>query len=1215
MQLTKDQNLVVTTRDKDILVSAAAGSGKTAVLVQRILSKITDASHPIDIDKILIVTFTNAAAAEMRERIHREICDRLDQDRNDENLQRQASLIHNAQITTIDSFCLFLLRNHFHEIELDPCFRVADPNEMKVLEKKALDEVLEGFYQKKDPHFLNLCDAYSPNGKDGQVEELITRLYNRCMAQPWPMTWLNECECDLSDDLEKEIWNKQWMKYLWDLFSVTLQGALGIACSAKAVCDRPDGPYMHAELIESEIEIFKSGIQITQKPFEQKNYEAFSALINGVAFGKLSTKKDESVSPENRERVKVLRNAYKDIIADMKAKYFTDSVAGVIKKEEIANECNLTIIRLTKRYIEILSEMKREKNIIDFSDAEHMALRVLCDEEGNLTKTAMSYRDHYEEVMIDEYQDSNMVQELLLGAIAKTEDGTHNRFMVGDMKQSIYRFRLAKPEIFMEKYHMYKENNPNAVLIGLKQNFRSRREVLDSTNDVFEKVMQDSVGGITYDTDARLYPGANYPLVNESEEDLYKTEMLLFHSEGMKQADYRKAEAKMIAQKIKNMVGKFPVTDLKNEGQVRMASYRDIVILTRAEKKISGLIRAELLAEGIPAHITSKEGYFSSQEVSTLMDFLRVLDNPYNDIALCSVLKSVFFSFDDEMLGLLKVNAKEKSFYDCLRVCAGVLVKAEETENQKDILKSAALHVLETVEAYRKAAVYLNVTQLVNQILMDFCYMEYVTAMPAGQQRKANVEMFVEKTVDFEKTNMHGLFSFIEYMEQLRRYEVDEGEASTLSEVADVVRIMSIHKSKGLEFPICFVACMDKEFNMSEIKPSVLIDADWGIASDYVDLTRRIKGKTLKKNVFAAKIKRDTIGEELRVLYVAMTRAKEKLILTGCTDKYAELLESYQQFFQAGNEIPIHFLSEGKNMLDYILMSYVFHQKNLKIAEVQMSDLEQNEHQALHSDVAARISLTDICRQHEQQLSEAQRQDLEKLKEKFAFIYPYKNLQGLHTKTSVSELKKAAMDEAQLHPQFETQDKETPILPDFMKEKETSGGTDRGSAVHRFLELLDFKKYMAVDEEYLCDSLMQDLNHFVEAGKILPEYASLISIEKIKKFFLSDIAKRMMKAAAEGRLYKEQPFVLSLTADRLNPSFPQEERILIQGIIDVYFEEDNQFVILDYKTDRIQTCEELKARYEIQLAYYEEAVSRITGKTVKEKVLYAFALGKELAWK
>ncbi len=1219
MQLTQDQQKVVGTRNVDILVSAAAGSGKTAVLVQRILSRITDPEKPVDIDRMLIVTFTNAAAAEMRERIHVAILERLAQNPQDENLQRQSSLIHNAQITTIDSFCLFLLRNHFQEIGLDPGFRIADPGEIKLLEKEALAETMESFYAKITQEdqkgeevqaYIEFCEAYAPDGKDRQIEQLVEQLYHCSMAHPWPDEWFAKCREELADASKDALWQSQWMQFLWEIARADLSEALETAGRALTICNEPDGPYMYGENVEQDRKLLSYGLDLLQKPQSRDSYEEIHRWVTQCQFSRLSAKKDDTVNADKKEAVKGLRQSYKDVIKKLTEELFAKPAEEILRREERAASLQRVLIELTEAYTKDLARRKEEKNLIDFADAEHMALRVLL-QDGEPTQTALGYRDYFEEVMIDEYQDSNMVQEILLRAVSKESAGCHDRFMVGDMKQSIYKFRLARPEIFMEKYQAYQKDTDDHTLICLKKNFRSRPEVLESTNLLFEKMMRSEVGGIAYDSESALYPGAQFPDASDVS-NIYQTELCLYQKDGARSADSRRAEARMIAQRIKQLVGSFPIVDTARQKQckegdpvpMRMASYRDIVILTRSEKNVADTIRSVLASEGIPVYVTSREGYFSAQEISMLMDFLRVLNNPYDDIAMCSTLRSVFFDMDNEEIATLVAGRGDRTMYECLKNAAAGQ-------------EPGAMAILNTIQKYRKLAMVCSMPQLVSQILQDYQYIEYVSAMPAGQQRKANVEMFVEKTVDFEKTSMHGLFHFIRYMEQLKKYQVDFGEAATLSEAADVVRIMTIHKSKGLEFPICFVACLDKKFNTEDQKKPVLMDADWGIASDAIDVDIRLRAKTLKKRLLAIRAKRELVGEELRVLYVAMTRAREKLILTGCVDEVAEKLPGYQQMAGGAAKAPVRMIAAANSMLDFALIAYAMEESGsfAMLREVTKADLVLTTAGEQISAGQRQDMLEALCHGAElpDEASEQMQEACKDLTQKFAFRYPYENLEGLYTKTSVSELKRAAMEDAGMHPAFETDDKEEAYIPAFMQEEKVQSGTQYGSAMHRFLELLDFAKYAAVS--VTTGELESDLEAFGQAERILPEYADVISVPKIAAFLQSDAAERMMRAASEGKLRKEQPFVLSLPACRLNGQFPDEEQVLIQGIIDVYWEEEDGIVILDYKTDRVKTMEELYQRYAAQLDYYEEAVTRITGRPVKEKILYSFALQEVYGWK
>ncbi len=1201
MQFTADQQKVISTRNKNILVSAAAGSGKTAVLVQRILSLITDIEHPVDIDRLLIVTFTSAAAAEMRERVHSAILKRLEEHPDDANLQRQATLIHNAQITTIDSFCLFLLRNHFHEIDLDPAFRVGDPGEVKLIEKQVLSEVLEEFYAQGEQGFLAFADAFCPDGKDGKLEAMVEELYQYSMSHPWPIEWLDACDQTANKLTEDNLFQSEWMKYGMTLAQENTKEALTMAKRAMEICELSSGPYMYAETLEDDIRILEQLVHRVGRCTEIESYEQVQAVLSDIKWKRLPIKSDDSVLVEHREEVKGLRERYKKIVTEMRELYFVSPWELIYEKEKIAQGLQHTLICVTKAYIDKLGEVKKEKNILDFSDVEHYALNILI-REGEPTKTALWYQEHYREVMIDEYQDSNMVQELLLSAVSCEKDGQYNRFMVGDMKQSIYRFRLARPEIFMEKYNRYQNEEKNECLICLKKNFRSREEVLTTTNAVFAKIMRPQIGGVMYDEEAALYVGAEYPQTDQCE-----TELCIYEVTKDDELGKRKAEAYMIAQKIRELMQTMKIGE-------RQLAYRDIVILLRSGTNIADEILSVLMSEGIPAYVTSNTGYFSAPEVTLLMNMLRILNNPYDDLAFCSVATSLFFRMTEEELAMIRATtARGVTLYESFREALG----KEESSLSKECLEKIK-DALGLVAELRDEAVVRSMTELVNGILARFHYIEYVAALPAGEQRKANVAMFVEKTVDFEKTSFHGLFQFIRYMEQLKKYEVDYGEAATLAENADVVRIMTIHKSKGLEFPVCFVAGLDKRYNLRDTTGTMLVDADWGIASDYVLPEKNRTGKTLRKMLLAQKMKRDSIGEELRILYVAMTRAKEKLILTAAQkDPEKKRLQCAALVDGRSGEIPISAIAEAGSNLTYLLMVCAAEESCMKVTywaenDLKLTQVEQLMEKSFRED---RLRLLEG-----NEKTEEIQERLEELQERFDYVYPHGNLSALYTKTSVSELKHAAMREEHVPVMFETEDAEKSYLPAFMREEKVMHeGAARGSAMHRLLELIDFESYRKwmgdQKEEAILQRLYQDIASWVEEGRISEEYAKLISETKIVRFLRTDIVRRMAEAQSHNQLFREQAFVLAVGADELNPDYPPEEKVLIQGIIDVYFEEEDGIVILDYKTDKVMEASELKERYRTQLDYYDEAISRLTQKPVKEKVLYSFSLMEEVSWK
>ncbi len=1196
MKFTPKQQEVISTRNKNILVSAAAGSGKTSVLVARILSLITDAENAIDIDRFLIVTFTNAAAAEMRERIHKAILERLENNPEDENLQKQATLIHNAQITTIDSFCLFLLRNHFHEIGLDPAFRVGDPGEIKLIEKDVLEKTLEDFYTEGAADFLYFADAYCPDGKDGRMEKLVEDLYRFSMSHPWPKRWLEECEESIRCLDETNIMDSVWMKYGMQLAAEKAEYALELTREALEICQMPAGPYMYCDMAEADgkmIEAIQCKLEACKS---SEDYEAVAAFVKSPGWMRMPVKKDDSVSQDLRDRVKELRDEYKKIISDItKSVFFETTIQGALDREREAGKLECALIRITKTYIDNLETVKREKNVLDFSDMEHYALNILIRDDKP-TKTAEMYRDYYRTVMIDEYQDSNMVQELILAAVSVQEEGYGNRFMVGDMKQSIYRFRMARPEIFMEKYEEYQDGKENHTLICLKQNFRSRREVLDTTNDIFYEIMQPQIGGVVYDEEAALYEGAQYP-----EAEGCESELCLAVTSESRSEDRRTAEAYMIARRIKELKQNFKVDG-------RELRYSDIVILLRSTSGVDERMKEILMSEGIPAYVTSKTGYFSAVEISILMDLLRTINNPYDDIAFCSAATSVFFGFENEELALITAfSERGKSVYERFRMLTDPETKVSQCLPEQT--KNKVGDMLETLQVLREKAVVQTMTELVSGIMTEFHYPEYVASLPAGQQRKANVDMFLQKTVDFEKTSYHGLFQFLRYMEQLKKYEVDFGEAATQTETADVVRIMTIHKSKGLEFPVCFVAGLDKKYNLRDTSAPFLMDADWGVAANRILPEAHVTGKTMRKMIFAKKMKRDSLGEELRVLYVAMTRAKEKLILTAAVDEEDKFL-SQEQKDGVGNVSPERIESAAAPLV-HIYSAWVRRKNCLKVCLVQFSGIQRYQEKSI-SGKMLREEKVRMISENLTSLSEEEKIQGEALKVRFDFRYPHEVLSSLYTKTSVSELKHAAMEEEGVPVVFETEDTEKEYLPAFMREKETiHEGAARGSAMHRVLELLDFDAYRKDASKVHLDN---DIERFVAEGRLSREYADLLLKDKLLTFLGSDIAGRMAEAQLSHALYKEQPFVLSVSAGLLDPKFPSEEKVLIQGIIDVYFEEDGEIIILDYKTDRVETAEELLGRYRTQLDYYEEAVTQLTGKKVKAKVIYSFALMETISW-
>lgn len=1228
MIFTPEQKQVIELHDCNILVSAAAGSGKTAVLTERIVQMVCRKEKPVDIDRLLVVTFTNAAAAEMRERISQAIADRLEADGENEHLQKQAALLHNAQITTIDSFCLFVLRNNFQDIGLDPGFRVADEGELELIKQEVLATLLEEKYAEGAESFLKCVEYFCQGSRDSALEEYILELYRYALSYPFPWEWLQERKEDYRYDTVEDIEKSPWAEYLLSHVKRTIQSYWQDLEAAKRICEQPDGPYMFGEMLEQEAEQF-------EKLLGEASLVQFAEKLPAVTFGRLSSKKDDSVSATKREQVKEMRDTVKAGVKKLCEQYFAVSFETEHRRMKDCAEAVCSLIELCLAFMDELDEKKREKKMLDFSDMEHMALDILVKraEDGRLmpTETALEYRDYFEEVLIDEYQDSNLVQEYLLKAVSREEEAGFNRFMVGDVKQSIYKFRLARPELFLEKYHSYSTKDGVLRRIDLSKNFRSRKEVIDTVNTVFEKIMRTELGGIAYDEAAALYAGAVYPENRGNE-----SELLLFEKPGKEEEqNARQIEALGIAKRIHRLKKEFLVTD-KATGQLRPVMYKDMVILLRTNSGWDEEFKEVLAKEGIPAYVAGRTGYFATKEIQDVLQFLRVLDNPLQDIPLFGVMKSVFGQFTDEEAAIIRAFGKERNsnLYWCLQEYAGeVTVGAEEQAGQgvvspaaeeqaeqgsgspiameRDIVLQKKCRVFcERISEYRKYTSYMTILELLKRIFADFDYQAYVAALPAGQKRLANVEMLLTKAAGFEKNNYYGLFHFVRYMEQLEKYNVDYGEAGTLDENADVVRIMSIHKSKGLEFPVAFVAGMSKKFNMQDTTKALVVDMDLGLGVDYVNPALRIRSKTMRKNVLATKMKLDNLAEELRVLYVAMTRAKEKLIMTATVPDLEKTL-AVAESVRGEGELSYTHLAGAGSFLDLLLPTMPRFEA-VPTIELEAESLAENVCEA-----GRRMELADA------ELL-ADREAYETLQERFTYQYPFKNLENLYTKTTVSELKKTAMESAGEEPAkalFDSDEKEI-YIPAFVREKEEVSGTVRGSAMHRMMELLDFTK-----KDWTEDDLVQALEHFYAEGRISTEYKDAVRISKVAHFMKSSLAERMCIAAKAGRLFREQPFVYGISASGLGGSVnaipyvestvvtgnaSADETVLIQGIIDVFFEEEDGLVLLDYKTDVIKKPEELIKRYKVQLDYYEEALESLTGKKVKERILYSFYLGCEV---
>lgn len=1278
---TTEQQQVIDLRNRNILVSAAAGSGKTAVLVERIVKIITDKNHPVDIDHLLIVTFTNAAAAEMRERIGNAIEKALDEQPGNEHLLRQLTLIHNAQITTIDSFCLYVVRNHFHEINLEPNFRIGDEGELKLLREDVLGRVLEQNYEEPSEAFSDFVEGYASGRTDAALNEMILQLYEFSRSYPWPEKWLDSFVGIYRIENREELDRAEWLAPLTQNIRFVLKDCEQLLKQALAITQQDDGPDMYEKAVQSDLEKYEGLSRLT-------SFCELSGALSDIKYDRLASSRGFEGDPDKLELVKSLREQAKDVVKKLCKQYFFCSPEMMIEQLERTEPMLEEVVRLTKQFADEFAAAKRRKNLVDFHDVEHFALQILVDEETEKAKkTAEEFRDTFEEIMIDEYQDSNEVQETLLRSISREERGENNIFMVGDVKQSIYRFRLARPELFMKKYDSYSLEESTTQRIDLHKNFRSREEVLTCTNDIFYKIMARSLGNVEYDAEAALYPGASYPVSAD-----FIPEILLADSndellEDTELTDKKTLEAKIVAEEIKHLMKTQQVTD-KAAGTLRAAHYSDIVILLRSLSGWADSLVEVLNGNGIPAHTVSSTGYFSTVEVQTVLSMLRLLDNPRQDIPMAAVLRSPMAGLTDEELAVLRLEDGSVPFHEAVLELAEGLYEEdgqkeisdseadrkqgrnadEKTENHIEI--TAHRKLLKFYKKYKQLRQLVPDTpihELIEIILRETGYGHYVAAMPAGNRRTANLNMLLEKAAAYEKTSYKGLFHFVRYIDELQKYDVDFGEADMVGENEDVVRIMSIHKSKGLEFPIVIVSGMGKNFNKQDTRSKMVLHPELGIGLDYMDGKKRIKSPTIAKKAIAKQIDLENLGEELRVLYVALTRAKEKLILTGTLKDAPEKLEFFRQQANLSKaaDRPLSYLTrEGASgYLDWILPAVLSYGDKYPVRIVEAAELVLDE-------VENQLEQNEDLTERIEEIEAADTQLVGQLKQRFLQRYPYQVDVLRKNKYSVSELKHRAMREKFEAEQEETvpaflEEPVTPTIPLFIqrqgsveqeaqnkaqdagqeaeskaeqkiKSNTANRGALRGTAVHRVMECYDFASEKSVQEQ---------MEAMEKEEKITADMRTLVKERIVADFVSSETGKRMALAQRMGALYREKPFVMGFTEEELeNYGFGagaqmienevqtenaqqeivlenvsrenhmhEEDLTLIQGIIDVFWIEDDGIIVLDYKTDRVDTAQELIDRYATQLKLYADALERVfaTRKLkVKEILIYSFRLEK-----
>jgi ATP-dependent helicase/nuclease subunit A len=1168
-QLTPDQKHAVVCRKSNILISAAAGSGKTRVLIERIASLIKDDKVPVD--SLLVVTFTNAAAGEMRERLLAKLREELLQG-DDSFIRKQILNIQKASISTIHAYCIELIRRHFHIVELDPNFKIADDTEMQLLKEELLEQLMENYYEKGDGYFYDLIEMYSGNKTDEGLRQLILELYHFAQSKPSPFDWLREI-VSFYNLSRNDFDESEMMDTFKNNFKIDFQGLYELSKLALDKC-------MEYDLIEY-MDCAKNEyaqIKDINEMIESAQIGSVFDAMNDIQFKRLS-----SIKKDRKELVGEYAEVYKSIRNDLKknikkiieiyAIYDFDKEVG--KMNELYPRLEY-LIDLVEDFSRTFDEAKRDQGVLDFNDIEHYAIKILSNDD-----LAVKERKRYSFIFLDEYQDTNEVQESIISRI-KRED---NLFQVGDVKQSIYRFRLADPEIFIKKRKLYLDSGEENEVIQLNQNFRSRPSILMGINELFSAIMSDKLGDVQYDEKEYLNPGAKF---EDLENENIKIELIYgekdIDDEILKEYNKIEKEAIYIAKRIKELIGT-PTYDAKN-GEFRKIEYRDIVILMRAVRRSSNIFNEIFMKEDIPIYVDDAEGYLDSVEVSLIINLLKLIDNRNQDIALISVLRSPICAFRTEELIQIRIEDQEVSYYEAtLRYI----------ENHEDDIADRLRSFYEKLTSWEKLSKLIKLGDLMWEILTETNFYYYVAAMPGGEQRQANIRLLIDRANAYEKVSFGGLFDFIRYTKKLRNQSQDLSAAKLIGENENVVRMMSIHKSKGLEFPIVICACMGKQFNQQDLRKKVILHKELGLGTQYIDPKLRSYNSMFLQEVVKQQIKIENLSEEMRILYVAMTRAVDQLIMTGYVNDMNKKIENWS------NAPSIYRLKQDKSYIDWI-MRFALTTESVQDLQKQGFDAKYNTSKAHYSiKLIAEIELLkdkkEMIAENIENLktmldSQAEKTEMDdSIEETLNWSYPAFYLSNLKRKYSVSELNAY---------------KKEPWLRDETKydkkilDVESKNWQKRGVLLHLILQnIID---YSFEDST----KLRAYINNYDGANEFLSEK----DYSYIEKYLKSDLFARIKKS---DKVYREQPFVLKKSATILESEYESGE-ILIQGIIDLLFEENGEIVLVDYKSGGSSYSDEalVKAKYEKQINLYKEAVESILNKSVKEKYLYLIESGKIL---
>lgn len=1189
---TKEQLQAIKKNGNNILVAAAAGSGKTAVLVERIINKIIN--EKIDIDKLLIVTFTNAAASEMREKILEALYEKIEEEPQNVHLQKQINLIGRASICTIDSFCLDVVKNNFYEIDISPNFRIADTAELELIKQETIEELFEEKYETEDKEFLNLLETYTTYIGDEPLKELILNIYNFIQSTPFPIEWLEKqtLKYNLNNEIDNDFAQSVWGKIIINSVKEEILDAKVKTQKVRDNIIRFDELKKYVLVLNEDINVLDNFLKL-EKWDDIYNYSLSMTFEKWPVDRKIELEEKE-ISKEKRNEIRKQIKKTLEII-DSNSKQANEDICYMY------NTLN-ALKNIVIQYDKLLKQNKKEKNVVDFSDIEHMALNILLkkDENGKHipTQTALKYSNKFVEIAIDEYQDSNLVQESILTAISNKR----NIFMVGDVKQSIYKFRQARPELFIEKYEKYNNANEdetncldNETKIQLFKNFRSRKNILDTTNIIFKDIMSKELGDINYNEKEYLNLGASYEelengiaantdiCVIDSKENNPEEENDETIEEPIENIEL---EAKFVAKKIRQMLDSKKLIFDKKYGN-REITYKDIVILLRSTKDKANIFETELANLSIPVYSDTSLEYLNSIEIQVIMSLLKIIDNPMQDIPLVCVLRSIIGGFTDNELISIRLENKEKiSFYEAMKRYA-------ESNNQEK-LSEKILNFFNKINSWKQEAQYLELDEFIWKIYNDTGYYNYVSAMPDGILRQANLKLLFEKAKQYEKASFKGLYNFINFIDKVRTSSGDLSSAKLIGENENVVRIMSIHKSKGLEFPVVFLCNSNKKFNVQDLNNQVLLHQDLGFGLTHIETDKKLQYSTLAKEAIKLKSKEEIISEEMRILYVALTRAKEKLIITGVQNDIEKQLKEKQELLNIyldEEKINKNILKKYKSYLDWIELVYLKN-KDLNIMNFENIAKEEITKKVVDNQNINEVSLKNIkLEPNEHQTKE--------IKTKLEWQYQYLELSKLESKSSVSKIKQLA-NEDELSKQITK-------TPKFLKEKNNIlSGAQKGTLIHLCMQKLNEK------EDYTYEKIEKLIEEMLFKNIITKIEADSIDINKMLQFTKSNIWQELRKAKL---VEKEKAFYINLPADYIYNNGLKDE-ILIQGIIDLfYINEQDELILVDYKTDYVKDEEELLEKYNKQLELYEMALEQSLNKKVSKKYIYSTHLNKEILLK